>query len=141
MQYCIDSNIFLRVLARDNEKQFYSCSKFLKLVKQNKVEAYTLTVLLTEVVWTLNSYYKFEKEETLRALRSILNLGGLKIYDRYDHLKASGLYDKYPIKFIDALIASDSQILEKKVTVVSYDKDFDKLPVIRKEPNDIIRLV
>jgi len=141
MRYFIDSNIFLRALTKDNETQTKFCAKFLKAIKENKIDAYTSTVVLSEVVWTLQTYYHFAKENVIKALKSIINLRGLKIDDIYDHLEASELYDKYPIKFVDALIASDSQILEKKVTIVSYDKDFDKLSVIRKEPNDIIRLL
>lgn len=139
MLYFIDSNIFLRVLAKDNESQFGYCVDFLKALKENKIDAYTSTVILTEVVFTLKSFYKFEKQEIIRAYKSIINLRGLKIHDLHDHLKAAELYRKYSIKFIDALIAADPQILDKKVTVVSYDRDFDKLNVIRKEPEEILK--
>jgi predicted nucleic-acid-binding protein len=138
MRYFIDSNIFLRVLAKDNEKQYHCCVGFLKALKENKIEAYTSTVVLTEVVWTLSSYYQFKKEELIRGFKSIIALRGLKIFDQYDYFKAADLYEKYSIKFIDALIASDQEILEKKIIIVSYDKDFDKLPVIRKEPGEIV---
>lgn len=139
MFYFIDSNIFLRVLAKDSESQFGYCVDFLKALKENKIDAYTSTVILTEVVFTLKSFYKFEKQEIIRAYKSIINLRGLKIEDNYDYLKAAELYSKYSIKFIDALIASDPQILDKKATIVSYDRDFDKLDVIRKEPGEILK--
>ncbi|MBI2641004.1 PIN domain-containing protein [Candidatus Roizmanbacteria bacterium] len=137
MRYFVDSNIFLRVLAKDNKEQFNSCIVFLKTLKENKIDAYTSTIVLAEIVFTLKSFYHFEKAEVISAFKSIINLRGLKITDIYNYLKAEDLYSNYPIRFIDALIASDDQILDKKVTIVSYDKDFDKLPVLRKEPTDI----
>ena len=42
------------------------------------------------------------------------------------------------MKFIDALIASHKSIQEEAAVIVSYDKDFDKLGILRKEPKDII---
>lgn len=138
MRYFIDSDIFLRVLAKDNKKQYSFCVNFLNLLKKNKINGYTSTLILAEIVWTLSFYYRFKKEEVVRAFKSIIALRGLKIFDQYDCLKAIELYEKHSVKFIDALIASNKEILEKKVIVISYDKDFDKLPVIRRKPEELI---
>lgn len=75
----------------------------------------------------------------VKAFKSIINLRGLEICDQYDYLKeAVELWEKYSVKFIDALIASNKEILEKKIIIVSYDKDFDKLTVIRQEPKEAL---
>ena len=139
MRYFIDTNIFLRVLTKDNIRQFNSCFNFIQAVKENNIKAYTSTVVLTEVVFTLQSFYYFEKQEVMRALKSIINLKGLQIKDKHDHLRAVELYKKYSIKYIDALIASEDEIFDKKIIVVSYDRDFDKIPVLRKEPQELTK--
>ncbi|MBI4004862.1 PIN domain-containing protein [Candidatus Roizmanbacteria bacterium] len=135
MQYFIDANIFLRVLVKDNEKQFSACVRFLKTLKKNKFDAYTGSITLAEIAWTLGSYYSFSKQQVIEGIDSILNLRGLKIIDDYNHKLALDLYQKYSVKYIDSLIASIGPVYTKKMIVVSYDKDFDKLPVVRKEPN------
>lgn len=137
MKYFIDANIFLRVLTGDQKKQFNECRAFLQKVKENKIEAYTSNIILAEIVWTLGSYYSFSKDKITQAVKSILNLSGLKFIDSYDSLKALEFYVKYSIKYIDALIVSDGEILEKNVTVVTYDKDFAKLPILSKEPKEV----
>lgn len=48
------------------------------------------------------------------------------------------MFEQKPVKFIDALLASIKEIKEKKWKVVSYDRDFDKLGVVRIEPKEII---
>jgi predicted nucleic acid-binding protein len=48
-------------------------------------------------------------------------------------------YKNYNIKFIDALIASNPKIFKKEITIISYDKDFDKINVLRKEPKEILK--
>lgn len=137
MKYFIDTNIFLRTLIGDVKDQRLDCIKLLKAVKQNKIEAYTNTVVLTEIVWTLSSYYGFSKRKIIKGVRSILNLRGLKLIDDYNHLQTLKLYESPKVKYIDALIASNYDIQNHQMTIVSYDKDFDKLPVLKKEPNEV----
>ena len=49
------------------------------------------------------------------------------------------IYEQNNIKLTDAFIASHPKIQSKEMIVVSYDKDFDKLSVIRKEPGEIVK--
>lgn len=138
MKYFIDTNIFIRVLHKENDKLFHECHSFLKSIKENKIEAYTGTVVLTEVVWTLSSFYKISKAKIIEGVHGIINISGLKVTDNYNQNLALTLFEKHSVKYIDALIASNEEIYTKKMTVISYDRDFDKLPVIRKEPKEIL---
>ncbi|PIP62616.1 hypothetical protein COW98_03080 [Candidatus Roizmanbacteria bacterium CG22_combo_CG10-13_8_21_14_all_35_9] len=137
MVFFIDSNIFLRTLINENTQQHQSCVKLLRLIKNNKIKAITGSVILAEIVWTLNSFYQLEKEVITTAVQSIINLRGLSIVDNYDHSLALSLYHNHSVKYIDALIASIPSIQTREITIVTYDKDFDKLKVIRKEPDEI----
>lgn len=139
MVYFIDTNIFLRVLYKEYPLIHQDCRIFLQAVKENKINACTATVVLAEVAYTLKSYYKFDKEKILEGLKGIVNLANLDIIDTYNHLLALQLFEKYSVKYIDALIASMDAIQNKQMTIISYDLDFDKLPVLRKEPNQIVR--
>jgi len=139
MEYFIDSNIFLRVFIKEKEKIFEDCYNFLKLVRQKKVKGFTSSLVLAEIDWILEKLYKLKKEEAVEKLESILRLKGLKITEQHNISLALPLYKKYNIKFIDALIASNPKILKKQMAVVSYDQDFDKLKIIRKEPHQILK--
>ena len=137
----IDANIFLRTLLRDEEKTFKDCLRFLFAVKKGKIRGFTSNLVLAEIAWTLLKFYKFPKEKIIKGLFSILKLKNLKITDEFDSFLALEIYKRFPIKFIDALIASNPKIYQKEVTVVSYDKDFDRIGVIRKEPKEILKNV
>lgn len=139
MEYFIDSNVFLRILVKEDERTFRECYQFLKLVDNRRLKAITSSLVLSEIDWVLEGFYKFKKSEVIKCLESILKLKGLKIIDKIEAILAVELYKKYNIKFIDALISSNPQIYQKKVIVVSYDKDFDKIGVKRKEPKEIIK--
>lgn len=137
--YFVDTNIFLRVLAKEDKKTFKECFQILKAIKEGKIRAFTASLILAEINWVLGGFYNFPKGEITAALKSVLNLKGLKIIDKYNFYSAISLYDNFSIKFIDALIASHCLVYGKKAAIISYDKDFDKIgAVIRKEPNEIL---
>jgi predicted nucleic-acid-binding protein len=137
MKYLIDTNIFLRILIPENEKSFLECTSLIKEVKNGSVKAMITNVTLAELAWTLKSYYKIKKDKIVIALKSILDINGLVVIDKLNSTNAVELYEKYNVKFIDCLLASIIEIQNKTWTIISYDKDFDKLNIIRKEPREI----
>jgi len=137
MVYFIDTNIFLRVLVKENEETFKECSKILNLVRQNKISVFTSSLVLSEIEWVLESFYNFEKQKVITALESIINLKALKVVDKFNPRLALEIFQKKNVKFVDALIASNPAIFQKKVIIVSYDKDFDKISIKRAEPKEI----
>ena len=138
MQYFIDTNIFLRVLVKEDETVFNDCYRFLEKIKANEIEAVTTSLILAEIVWTLSSYYEFSQKKVAQSVRGVINLKGLRIIDKYNHFSALRLFEDKQVKYIDTLIASIEDIQMGRWTVVSYDKDFDKLGIKRVEPSKII---
>lgn len=140
MEYFIDTNIFLRILVKENEKTFKECYQFLKLVNTKKVKAFTSVLVIAEIDWVLESFYGFKKEKVIKVLESISKLKGLGIIDKTNLLLSLRFYKKYNVKLIDALIAAHPKINRQKATIVSYDKDFDKMKLKRVNPGKVINL-
>ncbi len=138
MKYFVDSNIFLRFLIQENPKVFNDCSNFLKMIKMGKINAVTSDLVVSEIVWVMDSFYNKSKLEIVKGVGGIVKINNLKLVEDYNTNLALEIFSTKNVKFIDALIASNSKIQMKKITVVSYDKDFDKLGVKRLEPSDII---
>lgn len=138
-EYFIDTNIFLRTLLRDEEKTFKDCLRFLQEIKKGEIRAFTSNLILAEVNWTLLRFYNFPKEKVIKALYSVLKLKNLRIIDKFNSNLAMEIYSKFSLKFIDALIVSNPKIFRKEAIIISYDKDFDKIGVKRKEPKDLIK--
>ncbi len=136
-RFFIDTNIFIRVLIKDEPAAFDDCITLLEKVKFGKIKAETSPLVLAEVNWVLTRIYNFSKEKVIRVVKGITNLNNLKVKDRTDMLVALELYEDYNVKFIDALIASSWEIQSQKMTVISYDRDFDKLGCERMEPSDL----
>lgn len=135
MLYIIDTNVFLRVLVKEDEASFTAGLRLLETIKQKKCTAYIPGIVLSEIVWTLHSYYEFPKPQVVQALESILNLRGITLVDDYNYPLALDLYQRHSVKYVDACIASLSVVQDKRAAIVSYDHDFDKLGIERREPD------
>ena len=132
--YFVDTNIFLRALINDDDKTYTDVLTFLEGIKNNRFKAYSSSLVLAEVVWTLSSFYKLGKVDVVKSLESIINLNGLMFAENLDGTKALDLYKTHNVKYIDCLICSGLNKTKKAWTIVSYDVDFDKLGVKRVEP-------
>jgi predicted nucleic-acid-binding protein len=137
MKYFIDTNIFLRYFVKEDSKTHGNCSDLIKIIVNKRVKAATSHLVLAEIAWTLTSYYKVSKRRVVRSLRSIETMSGLSFLDNFKTTAAHDLFQRKNAKYIDCLIASIPQIQDNKITVVSYDKDFDKLGVKRVEPDKV----
>ena len=71
-------------------------------------------------------------------LNGVLGLKNLKIIDDVDPVFALKMFQDHSVKFIDAMIASNSLVSKGEMIIVSYDRDFDKMGVKRIEPADLI---
>ena len=134
--YFLDTNIFLRPIVKDNKKFVRECESLFQKIKKGEINVFTSNLVLIEVFWVLKSFYELEKVELIKILKAISALKNLKIENKENLGTGIELYEKYNIKFVDAIIASHPKILNRQVAVISYDKDFDKLNILRKEPKD-----
>jgi predicted nucleic-acid-binding protein len=134
----VDTNIFLRVFVKENERVFQECGEALKMIADGTIAAYTNTIVLTEIQFVLTTIYKYPRARIKVGLESVFSIPNIKITDDTDARWAIDTYGKTAVKFADCLIASSRCIQEKKAVILSYDRDFDKLGVGRVEPKDIL---
>ena len=137
-KYFLDSNIFLRPIVKDDIQKVKECERIFRKIERGEIKVFTSNVILSEIVWTGLRFYKIKKRESIEILKGILDFKNLKIIDKFNSRLAIEIYEKKPVKFIDALISSNPEIFKKKIIVISYDKDFDKIGIKRKEPREII---
>lgn len=138
MNYFLDSNIFLRVIMREDKKTAEECEKILEKIKTGDIQAGISNLVLVEIGWVLRSYYKVSREKVAQSLMGIRNMDGLEIFgDQENWDYGLGLFSKFNVKLTDALIASYTFILDKSWIIVSYDEDFKKLPVKWLKPGQV----
>ncbi|MBI2415441.1 MAG: PIN domain-containing protein [Candidatus Kerfeldbacteria bacterium] len=137
----IDTNIFLRVYTRDQEKKAKECETVLRAIQQGKIIAVTAEIVLAEFIWTSLSYYDIQKESVIAMVKAIVALPNLHVQGVSDMLTAIEFYEQHSIKFIDAIIASCELVRVGTLPMLSYDADFDKIGIKRYEPADLLKRI
>lgn len=71
MKAAIDTNILVRLVTKDDVGQFRKVSQFLK--KYGSDDIFVSASALLELGFVLKSFYKWPKEEVLKAIELIMN--------------------------------------------------------------------
>ena len=130
----VDTNVFIRFLTNDVPQKADACEKIFKRAIEKKESLFTTELVIAEIIWVLESFYKLKKEEVRNKLEKILNTPNLMCPNKNLILIALTLYSKKDIDFIyayNALILKEEGISE----VYSYDGDYNSINwLTRLEP-------
>lgn len=137
--YFLDTNIFIRAAIKDDRVKTPECERLFELIGQGVMKARTSNLVLAEFVWTLKSFYHVQRQDIVRLADGIASMKNLQIQERFHTLNALEYYRKLNVKFVDVLLASDSFFKNRNACIVSYDRDFDSLGILRREPGDVIQ--
>ncbi len=127
----IDTNVFLRYLTADDERKARRALALLKRVEGNDERVATSSLVIFEIVFTLESYYSMPRERVSSLVLPLVELRGLQLDNKDVFREALGLYASGRLSFADAYNAS---LMRKKGLgeIYSYDRDFDRLEGIRR---------
>ena len=136
----VDSNVFLYpiVYRLETVEEAKESKNFLLKISEGSVEACTATITWDEIVWVIRRM--FGLKPSIELGRKFLEFPNLKLLSvkRSVILRAQRLMEKYKIKPRDAIHAATA--LENNIeTIVSYDRDFDKLEEIKRlDPRSLL---
>ncbi len=131
MRKFLDTNIFLRYLTKDDEVKAHRVLELLKKIEKGEEKAITSPLVIFELVFTLQKYYKLPRKEIKELLLPLVNLRGLKLPYKSIFERVLEMYPKVNISFAD--LFNYLFMLEEGITeIYSYDEDFDKLEGIKR---------
>ena len=127
----LDTNLLIRYFTRDDEEKAQKVLKLLKRVERGEERVITSPLVLFEIVFTLQSFYKGPREKIKELLSPILELRGLKLSDKEIYHSALDIYAKKNLSFTDAFNAAFAFKKEIK-EIYSYDENFDRVEGVRR---------
>ena len=101
-----DTNLFLRFLTNDIPAQADKVESLLRRAGKGEVRLVTTELVIAEIVWTLESYYRVPKSEIQAKVLAILNTPGLDVDGADLLLHAAVWYDEKNVDFMDAFNAA-----------------------------------
>ncbi|MGW8157974.1 MAG: PIN domain-containing protein [Desulfoprunum sp.] len=131
----LDADIFIRYLTNDEPAKADRVERLLDQAAKGKERLMTTEMVLAEVVWVLESFYKLENRAIGPMVKAILATPGLEVINGALVEKAIEMYMQRNIDFIDGYIAA---VMERHHVeeIFSYDKKhLARITAIqRKEP-------
>lgn len=101
-----DTNLFLRYLTNDVPAQADAVEMLLKRAAKGELLLMTSSLVIAEIVWTLESFYRLPKKDISGKVLAILNTHGLKVENSDLLLQAAIWYAEKNVDFIDAYHAA-----------------------------------
>jgi len=127
-KYFIDTNLFLRYLTNDIPEQAILLEKLIKKSINGEIKLYVNSLVFAEIVWTLQSYYKYPKNKIDEVVSSLVASRAFEIEEKEILLQALEDFHTLNIDFIDAYIAA--WMLEQQMNKI-YTlnvRDFKRIP-------------
>ena len=114
----IDTNLFLRFLTNDVPRQADAVERLLQRAGVGEIQLVTNSMVIAEIVWTLESFYGLTPADIKTKVMAILGTPGIEVDDSSLVLQAIADYVEFNVDFADAFNAawSVSQGMEKVFT-------------------------
>ena len=124
--HLIDTNVILRFLVGDDPPKAARAMTLMERLERGEEAVELVDEVVTESVWTLESFYHVPRAETARQFAALLSFSGVRASSRTVLLQALQTYATSNADFVDCLLAARSKV--RKIPVYTFDEtDFKKL--------------
>lgn len=124
-KFFIDSNIIIRLIVKDPQKQFLEAKEIIKKIEEEKLQGVLSILVVNEIISILEHYYDLEREEFIPVLLKLFALKNIKTQEvKKDTLiKILQKMQKKKVDFTDIYLME----VAKNIQILSFDKDFEKI--------------
>jgi len=126
----IDTNILLRYLRNDLPEQADAVEALLKRAAAGNASLATNVMVIAELVWTCESFYKLSKQQIRDKVLMILNTPGLQVENHDLLVQATLLYADQNIDFIDAYNGCWAKSQEIPLVFTFDQRHYKRIPGI-----------
>lgn len=120
----IDTNGYLRLLLDDIPQQANQVESLLQLAKKGEIEVFLPQIVVFELVFALEKYYRFSKEEVLNKIESLISMKYIHIEATQTFMKTIILYRRSRVSFVDCFLRTYSET--HAADLFTFDKKLQK---------------
>ncbi len=129
----IDTNVLIRFLTNDGSPKYKTLYSFFKSLEEGKIHVELKLIVFFQTIFVLKSYYEIPKEQIIESLHTIIKFNGIFIKEKKIVLRTLELWLNNKIEIVDCYLIACIENDEQNI-LYSYDHDFDKHNIQRKEP-------
>ena len=117
----IDTNLLVRYLTGDDPSKANEVGRLLLKAAEGEIGLLIPSVVIAELVWVLQSFYKLERGEIVPLLNAILHTRGVEVSDKAVVSDAIAIYGDDTIDFIDAWIVAFAKAADVRA-IYTFDR-------------------
>ncbi len=128
----LDANVLLRYLTQDIAEQGQRSANLIARIVRGEESVVTTATVFFETIYTLQSYYRYERAAIVPPVRHIIDLPGLVMEDKPVLRRALKIFLEAPSLSIGDCFHVAWAESYKAACIYSFDRGFDRLPDINR---------
>lgn len=121
----LDTNILVRFLLKDHKTLSPQASALFKEAEKGKINFYADEIMVAEVIWLLDSFYKYSREEIINQLKEVICQPWIVNPRKELILATVELFGATNLSYIDCWLYAISQNLN--FPLATFDRKLKKL--------------
>ena len=117
----IDTNLLVRYLTEDDPQKAKAVDNLLNKAENGEIGILVPSIVVAELVWVLESFYKMNPVEIAELVEAVLNTPGVEVTEKSLIASALQIYKTKNIDFIDTWISGFAKQKGVK-TIYTFDK-------------------
>ncbi|MDL1986436.1 MAG: PIN domain-containing protein [Deltaproteobacteria bacterium] len=133
MMALLDTNILIRFLTSDETQKFRGIYTLFESLEQGDLRVELKLIVLFQVIFVLKSFYSVPREEMATGMLGILKYKGIIVKEKKIVRRTIELWHDSKLDIVDCYLIACLEG-DRQNILYSYDRDFDKFKINRKEP-------
>jgi len=133
MMALLDINILIRFLTSDETQKFRGVYTLFESLEQGDLRVELKLIVLFQVIFVLKSFYSVPREEIATGMLGILKYKGIIVKEKKIVRRTIELWHDSKLDIVDCYLIACLEG-DRQNILYSYDRDFDKFKINRKEP-------
>lgn len=119
-----DANVFLRFLLNDVPEQANETAELLKRAKSGKIRIHVPQIVIFEIFFALDKFYKFPKQQIVDKVGTILSSPFLEVQNTEIFQTALLFYNEKNLDFVDCFLLCFCK--DSGMKLFTFDKNLQK---------------
>ncbi len=130
----LDTNVILRLLTSDHPAHHAEARRLFEQARQGTLRLVVPTLVVAEVVFMLQGFYKLSRAEIARLLKDLIATPNVHLIEARTVSRATELFGAHGVDFADAYLAALAE--ESKITTLATlnKRDFRRFSWLKLIP-------
>jgi len=129
----LDTNVLIRFLTSDKTQKFRGVYTLFESLERGDLRVELKLIVLFQVIFVLKSFYSVPIEEIATGILDILEYKGIIVKEKRIVRRTLTLWHDNKLDIVDCYLIACLEG-DRQNILYSYDRDFDKFEINRKEP-------